>query len=213
MALIRILSWNLLQGGGRRREAIIENVTSHHPDIFAIQEFRSSGGPPLVDALYDHGLTHFHAPAAPSPTVNTPAIASRWPFDVIRTFPAEGEQPRFLHLRFDKPDAKVDLDVIVLHLPHKKEQVAVFDALNALPASLRHGSALLIGDFNCGIPFKDSESRTFENTRHFQQLLRDGWIDAWRKRYPQDREFSWISTKKNSATAMTTPSSLRPSIP
>ena len=55
---------------------------------------------------------------------------------------------------------------------------------------------LIIGDLNIGIPFEDSETKSFEYTQLFQQLLRDGWIDAWRSRNKDKREFTWISTKQ-----------------
>jgi len=55
---------------------------------------------------------------------------------------------------------------------------------------------LLIGDMNCGIPFEDSDTKTFQNTHLFQQLLMRGWTDAWRSRNLDAREFSWISAKR-----------------
>lgn len=45
-------------------------------------------------------------------------------------------------------------------------------------------------------PFEDSETKSFYATHLFQQLLRDGWIDAWRSRNAKAREFTWISTKQ-----------------
>jgi exodeoxyribonuclease-3 len=53
----------------------------------------------------------------------------------------------------------------------------------------------LIGDFNCGIPFADSDTRTFACTHLFQALLQQGWVDAWRVRHGKAREFSWISAR------------------
>ena len=37
----------------------------------------------------------------------------------------------------------------------------------------------------------------FYATQLFQQLLLDGWHDAWRERHPEAREFTWISTRKS----------------
>ena len=55
---------------------------------------------------------------------------------------------------------------------------------------------MIIGDLNTGIPFEDSETKSFEHTFLFQQLLRDGWVDAWRSRNKDKREFTWVSTKQ-----------------
>jgi len=59
-------------------------------------------------------------------------------------------------------------------------------------------SSLIIGDINCGIPFEDSQTKSFYATHLFQEMLRKGWIDAWRSRNPDAREYTWISNgKKN----------------
>ena len=54
-----------------------------------------------------------------------------------------------------------------------------------------------MGDFNCGIPLIDSETKTFYATHLFQQLLSVGWHDTWRERNPDAREFTWVSTRKS----------------
>ena len=57
-------------------------------------------------------------------------------------------------------------------------------------------NSVIIGDLNCGIPFEDSETKSFEHTYLFQLLLKNGWIDAWRSRNKDKREYTWISTKQ-----------------
>ena len=69
-------------------------------------------------------------------------------------------------------------------------------ALQALPPAWRAELSLLIGDFNCGIPLLDSQTRTFPCTAWFQRLLAQGWVDAWRRRHPQEREYSWFSASR-----------------
>jgi len=56
-------------------------------------------------------------------------------------------------------------------------------------------NALIIGDMNCGIPLIDSDSKTFLATNYYQDLLRTGWIDPWRSRHPNAREFTWVSVR------------------
>ena len=48
-------------------------------------------------------------------------------------------------------------------------QVYVMKALLALPPAWRAELSLLIGDFNCGIPLFDSQTRTFPCTAWFQR--------------------------------------------
>ena len=56
-------------------------------------------------------------------------------------------------------------------------------------------NTLLIGDMNCGVPFEDSDSDTFYAKHHFRDLIERGWIDAWRTRHRDAREFSWVSPR------------------
>jgi len=88
-----------------------------------------------------------------------------------------------------------ELNLLAVHLPLKKKQPPFLHALLELDPYHLEEDSLLIGDFNRGIPFEDSETKTFEHTHLFQQLLRQGWIDAWRARNPDKREYSWFSTR------------------
>lgn len=200
MPIIRILSWNILQGGGRRLDSIIKAVEKHHPDIFAIQEYRANSEDKanFTDRLHHIGLTSFFAPASSTTAINIPAIASRWPFEIEDIFPGKssGLKPHCIRARFEKPDAPMNLTVTSLHLPNKAGQPQVFDYLCDQYERICWDPAILIGDFNCGIPFEDSETKSFDHTIKFQHLKRQGWIDAWRERNPDGREFTWISSKK-----------------
>jgi len=117
---------------------------------------------------------------------NTILIAAREPFKV-ESFPDENGPTHILCARFD------EFTLYPLHFPQKKAQVPLFHALLDLPTD---DATLLIGDLNCGIPFEDSETKTFTNTHLFQQLLVQGWVDSWRSRHPDAREFTWVSAKR-----------------
>ena len=56
-------------------------------------------------------------------------------------------------------------------------------------------NALIIGDMNCGIPLIDSDSKSFAATHYYQDLLQAGWIDSWRSRHKDAREFTWTSNR------------------
>ena len=54
---------------------------------------------------------------------------------------------------------------------------------------------MIIGDMNCGIPFVDSDSKTFYATEHYQELLNTAWVDSWRSRHLEAKEFTWVSAR------------------
>lgn len=56
--------------------------------------------------------------------------------------------------------------------------------------------SLIIGDLKYSIPFEDSETKTFEHTHLFQQLLREEWFDAWRSRSKKRKYLGQYQTEK-----------------
>lgn len=201
---MRLLSWNILHGGGGRRQAIAGAISAVAPDAVILQEVRrfdGRGPDPLLEALADGGLGE----QVLSPVVgreNGILIASRWPFQASPLAQAPGEPVHMLQAELPWPgeggkekDGGASLRLVAVRFPQKEAQVPLFEALLALPAPWRQEPAVLIGDFNCGIPFADSDTRTFACTHLFQALLQQGWVDAWRSRNGKAREFSWISAR------------------
>jgi len=207
---MRIVSWNILQGGGRRTADVVKTLSGLDADVVALQEFRHGQTKPALFAGFnDMGYEHllFPDPATPETgstesthTLNSVGLVGRYPLEGNTLLPKGSTSvPATLALqaRITIIDADVpDIDIIVVHLPHKQKQPPYFETLLNLPATLRSEHTLIIGDFNCGIPFEDSETKTFSATRQFQALLSQGWIDAWRSRNPHARQFTWVSSRK-----------------
>jgi len=194
---IRLLSWNILQGGGKRAADIAAHIESIQPDIVTLQEFRNGKAAPIIlDALNRVGLEHqhlFNSAAAK----NTVMLAANIPFQ-SQPWASDLDAKLCVHASFNLNTATTttSLDLFAAHLPQKRAQVPYFDALGKIDVE-DYDAAVIIGDLNCGIPFEDSETKSFVNTHMFQNLLRKGWIDSWRTRNPTTREFTWISSRGN----------------
>ncbi len=191
---MKILSWNILHGGGKRAHDILDVIQKEQPDIVTLQEFRhGSSKEILLQGLARMGLDELYVPETSSARDNSLIIASSYHFQA-QIFPKGGDFPaRAIRAFF--PDLS-ELNLIAVHLPQKKKQPPYLHALIDLDNVFLAENSLIIGDMNCGIPFEDSETKSFEHTFLFQQLLRDGWVDAWRSRNQNKREFTWISTKQ-----------------
>lgn len=195
--MTRVLSWNILHGGGTRVDRIIDVIAAIDPDIVTLQEFRH--GPaktPILDALDRIGLDIVSAPEPETTRENSVLIASCHPF-TARVVPLSDSPARCLHGSF--PDiGGAPLELLAGHFPLKKPGVPYWEAMQRLPFDPRATPAMVIGDLNCGIPFEDSDTKTFYATRLFQQMLDNGWVDGWRSRHGDQREFTWVSaTRKN----------------
>ena len=194
---MRILSWNILHGGGTRFEDIVDVLKRYDADVVTLQEYRhSKNHPHFQSALADMGYHSIIAPATPSARENSVLLASR--FEMTGDgFPLGSAAPyRAIQARISVEN-EGSINVVCVHFPHKKAQVPLFTALLELPDNWLTEKSILLGDFNCGIPFIDSETKSFYATHLFQQLLSDGWIDSWRSRHNNLREFTWYSTQRS----------------
>jgi exonuclease III len=193
----KILSWNILQGGGTRATAIADAIVVHRPDIVTLQEFRNGSGAEIIlEALRTCGLRHVHVEDTNSAQDHAILIASRFGFDAGPFMPEGSDRDSILEASFNEEGLGISLTLLAVHFPQKEPQVPLFRQLIKDTPSLLEGETLLIGDLNCGIPFADSMTKTFFATDYFQDMLARGWIDTWRSRHPDDVEYTWISSVK-----------------
>ena len=192
---MKILSWNILQGGGRRAGDIVKTIAAHAPDIVTLQEFRRGSGEAEITAgLKKAGLKFIHIPETEDKE-NTVLIASKFGFDAGPFLPEPNNPLHMLEAYFSEQALGFELSLIAVHFPQKKAQIPLFEALKTDSASLLKMNALIIGDMNCGIPLIDSDSKSFAATHYYQDLLQAGWIDSWRSRHKDAREFTWTSNR------------------
>ena len=77
---LRLLSWNIRQGGGTRLSAITAALVRHEADILVISEYRGGDSASrLREALIGLGYRH-QTGLAPPPGKNGVLIAARRPF-------------------------------------------------------------------------------------------------------------------------------------
>ncbi|MEE9348350.1 MAG: endonuclease/exonuclease/phosphatase family protein [Robiginitomaculum sp.] len=194
---MRLLSWNILQGGGRRADDVIKTIAGHNPDIVTLQEFRrGSAAGDIKAGLKAMGLKYIHIPETQKAMEHTILIASKFGFDAGPFLPEPNAPLALLEAYFAKQGGLgFDLSLIAVHFPQKRAQIPLFRALKDDSPSLLKTNALIIGDLNCGIPLIDSDSKSFSSTHYYQDLLHGGWIDSWRSRHKTAREFSWVSPR------------------
>src|SRR5262249_10742301 len=160
---VRVISWNIRAGGGRRVPAIADQIARWAADVVALSEFR--GTPPSSDlarALASRGLAHQLSTASPGlPGANALLIASRWPLarGRLRSAPRV-EAGRWLVARVASPCA---ITLGAMHVPNRVtgRKLPFLDAVLGVAHGWRGGPALLIGDTNSGLIDLDEESPAF----------------------------------------------------
>lgn len=195
-AALRIVSWNIRAGGGRRVPEIAEQLAQWDPALVALSEFR--GTPPsqqLAAALAGQGLTHqLMTVDATQPAVNALLLAARFPLTRIHSPHAPQPSTRWLLAHVQTPHP---LTIGVMHIPNyvsKKKHPYFQGVLNVVEA-WRDGPGLLIGDTNTGRPGLDEEVPCFTRTEEewLDALETRGWRDAFRHIKGEERAYTWYS--------------------
>jgi exodeoxyribonuclease III len=86
-----------------------------------------------------------------------------------------------------------NVNLFGVYFAMSKRKRPLFDFLLNLPDKFLEEPSMIAGDFNTGLPFEDEMGNTFACSGAFRRLLETGWIDAWRCRHPDAREYTWFS--------------------
>jgi len=190
--VIRLLTWNILHGGGpKRTPEITLRLIEHNPDLVMLCEFRRTFGGQIAAVLADHGLKH-HASTDPGPGTNGVLIASRWPIARGPTPAGAVFQQRWLEAQVPS----LDLNLIGVHIPDDSrpdDKARCWRAVVDRGRALKAKKTVVLGDFNTGRHHEDEPGATLGCTGLMGALCTLGYVDAWRERFPRGREYSWYS--------------------
>jgi exodeoxyribonuclease III len=188
---MRLLAWNIRQGGGSRLSRIAEALARHHADILVLSEYR--GGEAAVRMLAAVQALGYRYTSAlvPPPGRSGVLIAARCSFTEHAVLGSGLAEPYRL--------VCVDFAVFRLlgvYMPNLLAKIPYWEALIAtLPAA--PGEALAVGDFNTCRPYLDEAGATDRTAHYLDKIEEIGFCDLWRRRYPTGREYSWLSTRGN----------------
>ncbi len=193
---MRMISWNIRSGGGRRIAGIVDQLVRWQPDIVALQEFRGTPAScelaqRIADLTLPYQLTTVDAK---HPATNALLLASRYPLQVVRTARTPALPARWLM-------AKIECDrpfiVGVMHVPNAVSGLkeAFHDATLHVAKHWRRGPALLIGDTNTGISGLDDVTRVFSAREEawMRGLEAANWRDVFRYLHGDKRAYTWYS--------------------
>ncbi len=181
---MKIVSWNIQQGGGRRAPAIVQYLTTARAHILVLSEFRNNAtGVMIRKRLLDHGFSH-QAASDLTKDKNGVLIASKYAFELDRPRQELEYAYGVLQCRF------AAFHLIGAYLPHKKKH-RLFEIL--LASAAQNQPLIIAGDLNTGHNFVDQKGDSFWYTKELDQLESSAMIDAFRHCHGQAKEYSWYS--------------------
>ncbi len=193
---MRIVSWTIRAGGGKRIEGIADQLRGWRPDVVALSEFRDT--PPsqqLSSLLRDLGLTQQRSSVdAHHRASNCLLLASRWP---LRLAGLRGRQPEAMRWLVASVGASQPFTLAAMHVPNQVSgrKYPFLDAVLALAQRWRNGPAIFFGDTNSGRMGLDEESPAFTQREEdwIDGMEGAGWPDAFRLLHPRKRIYTWYS--------------------
>jgi exodeoxyribonuclease III len=190
---VRIATWNILSGGGKRLSAITDRLRSEAADFGLITEYRTKSGEALRMQLADHHLVESTAPINQNGLLAYSRLALSRPEFSRRSLPKSSHRWLAVHV------ADADILALGVHEPNQRERWNKDDfwqRLCAFGKRHRNSRAIILGDFNTGLD-ADTENELFVHSPQFQNLLDMGWVDCYRAIHGDRREYSWYSPNGN----------------
>jgi exodeoxyribonuclease III len=190
---MRLLAWNIRQGGGSRLPAIAEALARHEAEIPVLSEYRGGDSAlRLCEVLDRLGYPHTTTAVRPPPGKTGVLIAAR---RRLRTHTALDEtlpEPyRLVHVEIGK------LSLCGVYMPNMLAKIPYWEAVVASLTAKADRHALAIGDFNTCRAYVD-EPGAIDRCAYFMDRVAEiGFCDLWRQRHPEGREFSWYSHRGN----------------
>jgi len=179
-----------MQGGGSRIQKILSSIKNAAPTIVIFSEFHNSeSGNTIRHNMLRLG--YLHQVVGPiNGSINTVAIFSKLPCNTAQ-FPNCDEN--FPHALVK---AEFDLfNVYGVYFPHKKKH-KLFEFLTNEELDDAKPS-IVAGDFNTGKNYIDQKGNSFWYTDQLLTFEEKGYVDAFRLKYGETKEFSWYSHQGN----------------
>lgn len=189
MHKLKILTWNILRGGGERTSKICDQIQQHDPDIVVLTEVRNGErGDSIRESLAAAGYQYQHIASAELGT-NTVGLFSRIEYQQTAL--------QSLALKDKKRCLLADFGgftVMGVYFAQNKEKEPLWEYVLSFARENVQQRAIIVGDFNTGDP--DLDGGKFYCSRQFRQLS-ELWCDSWRFFHHQETQYSWISNRGN----------------
>ncbi len=187
--MLRILSWNIRQGGGSRLLKITSRLTTLAAEVVVLSEYRNNESGRKIRANLLASGYRFQLVSNAKTADNSVAIFSKLPFNG-RLHPDSDENysANVLSAEFEA------FTVIGMYLPHKKKHKLFDFLLDCAASEVPH---IMVGDFNSGKNYIDQVGNSFWYEDKLLALEADGYQDAFRYKHGQVKEYSWYSHQGN----------------
>lgn len=184
---MKLLSWNIQQGGASRAAAITSAVRDIDPDVLVLTEVRTTSTA-LLAMLSDRGWRYQAVGVAPG-GFGAAAVLSRTPLIRREDSPTEA---KFAGRRVEAEIPDACMTVVAIYGPLQNDDFDGFWTSTVADLRARDDVPTVItGDLNTGEALVDAKDPKFFCSQHFASIKQSGYSDAWRSTHGDERQYSW----------------------
>jgi exodeoxyribonuclease III len=188
--MLKILSWNIQQGGGSRVMAITKAIVESNADIAVLSEFKNNdAGQTIRQYLLRYGY-RFQFVSSASPEDNSVLIASKQKAGseiILHADPVYNENIVVAHYQ--------PFNIVGVYLPHKQKH-GLFGFIKTM-AEKSEKPLIIVGDYNSGINGLDQAGDSFWYEKDLKAWEEAGLKDAFRHIHGSKLAYSWYSHQGN----------------
>lgn len=188
---MKLLVWNIEQGGGPRQERIATSIAAHDADLVALIEFVPSTASPLLARLRGAGLQH-HVCSERNGQDYAICVLANTP---VKTRLSGSSLLNGCGLWLEVCVPARGFSAGIVHVPTKGNQKRPYcDALVEVAEKRCRDAFVFAGDFNTGRHPEDGDLRSLGCVDRFKSMQKAGFRDAWRH-FHGDRKESTFAVK------------------
>jgi exodeoxyribonuclease III len=188
--MLKIISWNIQQGGGSRTLLISNALVNGNFDIIVLSEFKNNeNGRKIQEILAKSGF-HYQ--------INTKAFSDENSVIIASKHKGEGQLYENADPIFTNNIATAKFSAFNLmgvYLPHKKKHNLLHFITNEISKS--DVPFIVVGDYNIGHNFIDQKGDSFWYQAELQAFEKTGMVDTFRLKNGKAEEYSWFSHQGN----------------
>lgn len=185
---MKIISWNIKQGGGKRINSILETIESWEADLLFLIEYRPNSN--LTNGLQKLG---YNLTFSQTDTQEN-SILCATKLENINTVSAPPTIPSNHWLEFKLENFNI-LSVQVPTSGGKYDQNSFWEQLFKYAEANKNQPTLILGDFNAVFEIEAPNSN-FALGKELEKIIESGWIDLMKNFRPDFQDFTWYSRSK-----------------
>jgi exodeoxyribonuclease-3 len=195
---LKILTWNIRQGGSKARlPQIIDTLTKHSADVIVLTEFWGGGKGECINSKLREAGYYYQVSSNPDEKVNGILIASK---QQIERLPSPGKHQRIKERWLEVSLPRSGLYILGIHIPTKHSELhskkEFWQEFKQYAHERLETKTIIIGDFNTGLE-EDAEGAPLYCREDMQAVLDIGWIDCWRYTHGSFKQYTWYSNTGN----------------